>query len=717
MFLKPYHFFIFAFLLFFHTLHSLSTSEFETLFAKGIVVDLREPEYCDGVLETFKGGVIQGPDMRVQAQHIRYVRKLEEKIAVMTIEAEGDLLLEFGEYSFVGDRLEFDFQTHTGILFNGRTSVEPWFFGGETIYLLEDGNYFAVNAFLTTSENRNQDWQVLSESALLIDKQYLDAKQVQFRFKGVSLLWLPTFKLNLDAIFDSPIRYSIRWGGRRTRVGLKYEFFSWRRFKAFWILDYSLKRGIGSGIETYYSSADHRESLETINYFGKLPSIVHPSEKLRYRFQGVYSNLLLDDTVSVDLTWDKVSDLDMPSDYSDRGLDIDNALRTQLHIRRGDPDWVANFFTHVRVNNFQTVKQELPTVQGRFRPAVIASTGIITDTQIKTSYLDFKYSNGLKNVRDYHSSRVEFTHQYYRPFDLGLATWTPTVGLEAINYSNSPAGRDRWVALGLFGWDFNSRLYQYYGNSKHVIIPYANYTFYTYPTTSPDKHYIFDSEDGWYRLNLLKFGLQQNFYIKCNDSLQKILSADIWTNAFFHTRTLPYTFTNIYSQLTFYPTSRMKHTCHMAWDLHHSQVAYFNYRTEWTVSKNLALSLEYRHRYPFDWRKVDHTNFILESFRRTKALLHSDLSDRRDTLLLHFYYALSPDWSLEYECRRGWNRKKEPKYTEWEVDLIGTLFSACHVKLSYCKLVDGPRYGISFSVGLHRPGKCRDDSEVSRIEY
>jgi len=688
-------------------------------FAKGITVDLREPEYCEGVLHTTKGGVISGPDMRLQALDIKYTRKVVEGQPVHTIEAEGELLLEFGEYIFVGEALEFDLQTHTGRLYNGRTALEPWFFGGEIIDLLADGNYFVEGAYLTTSENVDQDWQIRAGSALLIDKQFVDAKNVQFRFQGIPLFWLPKFKADLDSIFNSPIRYSVRWGGRRTRVGLKYEFFSWRRFKAFWILDYSLKRGLGTGLETYYSSPDHKETLETVNYFGKMPSIVHPNDKVRYRIQGVYSNLLLEDSVSVDLTWDKLSDLDMPSDYSDRGLEINNAMRTQLHVRRQDPNWITNFTTRVRVNGFQTVKQELPTLQGRWRPKEIGRTGIIANTQLVTSYLDFKYSNGLMHVHDYHSSRVGLVHNYLRPFHLGAATWTPTAGLVAINYSNSPhRGGDRWVVVGQFCSDLNTRIHRYYGDCKHVWIPYAKYSYYTFPTTGPHHHYIFDIDDGWYRLNMLRLGAQQNFYMKdANGVIHRILMADVWTQAFFDTPTLPYTFTNLYCNLVFNTSLRLRHVIQSAWDLHRHRIAYVNFRTEWTLSSDFAMSFEYRHRYPFDWRKVDHTNFILESFHSNEALLHSELSDRRDTLLLHAYYRLNPDWAIEFECREGWRRKHQPAYTEWEIDLLGLLFSACHVKFSYCRLVDGARYGVTFSLGLNRPETLGGAPVIPCLEY
>ena len=48
-------------------------------FAQGVTVDLRNPVYSDGVLSTECGGVIQGPNLRIQAMRISYTRKLKEE--------------------------------------------------------------------------------------------------------------------------------------------------------------------------------------------------------------------------------------------------------------------------------------------------------------------------------------------------------------------------------------------------------------------------------------------------------------------------------------------------------------------------------------------------------------------------------------------------------------------------------------------------------------
>jgi hypothetical protein len=695
-------------------------SKTENLFAKGITVDLREPEYCEGVLKTEKGGVVQASNMRLQARHIVYTRKVIDEKPVLTIEAEGDLLLEFGEYTFVGRRLEFDFQTKTGIIYDGRTGIEPWYFGGQTIYLLEDGSYYIEEAFVTTSENYKMDWKITARETTLVDNRFLDARHVNFIIANRRVFWLPKFQTDLETIFDSPIRYSFRWSGRQgPRASMIYEVFSWRRLKTFFRLDWRFNRGLGVGIETYLRSKDRKEELQTINYIAQDSALIHPKEQIRYRYQGLYNNLLDEDHLSIQLSWDKLSDREMATDYKDKGLELDTAGRTQLHIREYEDSTITNFFTRVRINPFQTIKQELPTLETHILPRILLQTGIISDTHAKASYLDYQYSSSVAHGHDYHSTRMEYEQNLYRPFNLGWLTFTPNVGGLAIFYGNSPESKSRWLLQGQLGCEANTRIYRHYNGIKHVIIPYVDYTYYTFPTTNPHDHYIFDIEDGWYRWDMLTFGFAQNVYIKNADGTPtRLLFADLHANAFFDTPTIPQTIPKVYALFVFNPLPFLRHSFDTAWDFEEHQLDHLNIRCDWTVSADFAIAVEYRHRDSFDWRKADHTNFILDSFRTIEELRHSQLSDRRDTLLTHFYYRINPSFAVEFQSRQGWNRRHQPKYSEFEIDFLATLRSAWNLRLSYrYREEEKFRLSFNFSVGINRPDYEDCETIVPCLEF
>lgn len=677
-------------------------------------VDLREPVYEEGKLRTDLGGVISGPNLRIQAVHIIYTKKDD----IEFVEAEDDVMVEFSGYVFVGKRIEYDLVNKSGILFDGRTGIEPWFFGGNEIHLLSDGSYKIINGFATTSENYFTEWELSSDEALLQQQRYLSAKNVYFKFIQLPVFWLPTLNLNLDAIFDSPIQYAVNFGGAQgPRIGFAYELFSWECWKVIGRLDYRSKRGFGGGFETNYSSPDGNQELETVNYIANDITLYNDHPRTRYRYEGSYTGSFNNDNTTVDLSWDKMSDKDVATDYSDHAILLDSAKRTQLHIRREDQNWIMNFLTRVRVNGFQTVLQELPTLATNFRPFEIANTGIVAENNFEMSYLELEYTNGT-DTPDYNSPRYEFNYNFYRPYHYQNINITPEVGGVSIYYGNNPDRKKRWMNIGYAGAEINTNFYRFYGERKHVITPYVTYQYYCFPSTSPHDHYIFDLDDGWYRLNLMRFGFDQSFYRKlCNECIFRDWYFDLWANAFFDTSSIESTIPVVYLKTINNISPRLRQTVGTGWDFREGILDHYNYLLEWTVSKNLAISTEFRHRSAFSWRKVDHNNFMLDSFVDVQKLEHSQLSDRRDTVLLNFYYQFHPYWALQFYSRHGWGRIFQPSYNELEVDVLGTIRSTWHVTFSYRHREDEDRFSVNFSVGLRAPSRRDYNSFTPSIEF
>lgn len=675
-------------------------------------IDLCEPTFAEGVLTTEKGGVIEGPDVRIQAQKIIYSKTSQSLIA------EGSVILEFGEYYFIGDRLEFDFKTYEGTLHNGKTGLEPWFFGAEQILLHSDGSYTLYKGFLTTSETEDRDWEMTVDQAHLKDRQYLNASDITFRIRNIPVLWVPSLKTNLETIFDAPIRYSFKWGGRQGVRGIMvYELFSWNRFKTFFRLDYRIKRGFGGGLETYYRSEDRKEIFNTINYFANDNSLSNPHEKYRYRFQGLYHNLVLD-RVSVDLTWDKLSDRDMATDYNDRGLELDTAERTLLLIRKQQENRIELFLSEVKVNRFQSVKQQLPTMEISFRPQSLKNTGVISTSLFKASYLDFSYSNNIWHRHNFSSTRLEYRQGFFRPIPMQTFILTPSANLLGIYYGNSPEGHHhRFLGLFSCGLEGKTSFSRTFDTCKHLVEPYFRLEYLTYPTVSPNDHYIFDIEDGWYQSKNIRLGLLNQLFVHSNTGcLVRPLFVDLYTYAFIDTPTIGSFLPKGYLTLSTLSSPTLRHTLETAWDFQHGTLDHFNFRTAWTAADNLAIQGEYRHRSPFCWRKADPTNFILDAFRSQKELLHSPVSDRRDTLLVNLFYQYNPNWALFFEARHGWNRKHESSYNEFEADLIGRLPSAWNIKLSYQHREDDDRVAVYFTIGLHKPNRAKCEAIMPCLE-
>jgi hypothetical protein len=250
-----------------------------------------------------------------------------------------------------------------------------------------------------------------------------------------------------------------------------------------------------------------------------------------------------------------------------------------------------------------------------------------------------------------------------------------------------------------------------------VIEPYFHFDYFTSPTVSPKKHYIFDIEDGFYQANQLRLGVTNQIFSRNNyEYLSRPLFLDIYTYGFFDTPTIGSTFPKGYMSLSTLASPTIRFTFQSAWDFQHKQLDFFNFRTEWTVDENLAIRAEYRHRSSYYWRKADPTNFILDAYRSQQYLLDSPVSDRRDTLLSSLFYQINPNWAFLFEMRHGWNRKHESSYTEFETDLLLRLPSAWNFKLSYQRKVNDDRIALYFTIGLHKPNLAKCNSLLPCLE-
>ncbi len=680
-------------------------------------VDLKNPIYEDGVIFTDQGGVITGKNLRIQALKLTYTHQLIQHALVSTVKAEGELNVEFGDYIFTGEKLFYNFETKEGAIQNGRTYHRPWFLGGETLKLCSDGSFLIDNGYFTTSENLLPDWAVYSKKITVEERKKLTAFDISLRVNRFRFFWLPRFKTDLDTLFESPIRYRFKWGGRQgPRLGASYQLFSWNRWKSFLRLDYRITRGPGGGLEFYYLSDDRKTKFESINYVSNDSSLIHLHEKIRYRFKGCFQTEWNLKKTTALLTYDKLSDIDLPQSYDDHDFRFETSERTQLLVRHQEKDWISNFYTRVRVNSFQTVKEQLPSFSTRFKPVLIGNSAIVWDNWATASFLDYKYSDNFNHTKDYSSTRFEYQPCLYRPFFIKPITLTPKIGAVGIIYGNSPSEEAKWLALSAVGITANTQLHRYYGQHKHLIEPYLDYSYYSAPTVSANEHFIFDINDGWTRLNQLTLGLKNGVYVKQTEQIKRVFYSHLFAHAFFDQHYRQITVPKIYTELSYCVTAKLKNRLETAWDCIHHQIDHFNFLTEWTISNDFAITWEYRRRSQWSWRKVDQTNFFLEAFRNNQSLLHSTVSDRRQTLLTHFFYRFRPNLACEFVSRQGWDRKKEPKYFEFEVNFFTTIQTAWNLQLSYQHQESEDRVAIYLNLISKSPKFANSNQRIYRFD-
>lgn len=669
-------------------------------------INLNEPVYHDGVLTTTRGGTIKGEDFFLQATVIEYTRKIEKKTPIQTIVAHGNLFFIYRGHPYVGDEVTFDLITRKSTITNGCTTEGPWFVGGKKILLEADGTGAVINGYMTTSENERSDWSMAAPLVQMKKGGVMHAKNVGFFFIRLPFFWIPSYSTTLRKSHSSPIKYQFRAGGRLgPRVGMSYTFLKKRRMTATILTDIILRRGIGAGIHTQYQHPVRQESLQTHSYVAHDMKAESLHEALRYRFLGAYSRTWPLPGLHLDATYDKLSDIDMRSDYMNQGFDATDVLPTRACLSKDNENWLRSLNCRIRANEFQTIKEELPLLQCVSHPFVLTKYNFVLANNFSAGYLNYLYANTTPpDIHPYHSTRVELGQNLYRNFWFYPFMCTPQVGYTFIAYNNSPQNVPRYLLVGKAGCEIHTRFIHPLRSGFDAIEPYAQYDVVTDPAVPPDQHYLFDINDGYHRMNAIRFGLRNFLERDSRSGFTRKWDCDLYTRAFFDTPTVGNPIPVIYATTRWKPTPFTEYSATFGWDRNHQMIDHYSVRGAFTVSEDIAFTVEWRHRSQFCWRKLDPDNFMLESFRTIDELRNSELSDRRNTLITGLFLRLSPKLTCELKTRHGSGRLNEKRYNAYEINFTTLIRGALTVRFSWQKRTrQAPRYSIDFDINLDRP--------------
>lgn len=674
---------------------------------KSIDIDLKKPQYADGVWSTSSGGVISNEDMRVQAKNIYYTLKKNPKI--QTLYAEGNVLLTWQGHSFTAEKIEYDFLRKEGKLTNARGAVPPWYVTAHTIQLKNKQTIGVKNANLTTCAHVNSEWSISSRNMEILKNGQIVARNVWVHFFSLPLFWMPSCSLNTHTLSDVPIRYSLRLGGTQImQASMRYRFWASLQQELALRIDWRLKKGLGAALESQHESSDGLEHFKTNNYIAKDNSTTDERHQLRHRIEGYYQRSFSDGKTLLMASYDHLSDKDMPQDYNEGQFNLKTEEKTQVALRRQDENFLTNFYSRLRINSFETIKQELPTVMWSSKPWNLANTGILSYTSLKASYLYFVFSKESKRLsrlqntplEDFDSLRGVFKQRFTRSFHLFPLHFTPELGLTGLYYNKTQRDHSSFAANAYAGYLLNMHLYANGESWRHQLTPFVSQYTFSKPSTNINDHPVFDMDDFLNEFHILSFGIQNHIYNLSYQNFRRILFAEISANAFINTPTVSQKIPKVFTHIVWDPTENIRSKLSMSYHTQRKYLDFLNLSLENTLSKKLAYALEFRHRKRTHWRKVDHSLFLLESLKTEEELLQTHLSDRHDTLLARAFCNLTPNCSLQGESRWSFRRKETPKaFHEYALSLISKFQCNWMLKISYEKTI-ADRHRYAFSLDL-----------------
>ncbi len=641
-----------------------------------IFFDLQNPTYEEGILSTSQGGVVQGEGFRIQAQNISYYRNKENRI-----EASTHLIFQHKGKIYVGESMKYDLASKTGWIVQGKTFFSPFFFGGESIVFFETGEVQIEGASITTSENKDSSWYIKAKEASISCNKVLHAKDLRFYFFPFPL-WLPSFYLNLKKFEQPIIQYNLTFDKATSpRPSIRAQIFSLEDFLVFLRAEYRIAKGFGGALETSYLPSHANTKWITKSY---LASDILPNDlekKRRYRLQGEYRYLSPSNKTKIDATWDKYSDVLMPGDFRTDDFEINTAYKTEFALRHQEKSFLTLFDFRPKVNSFYSMKEKLPSLFYQNKPLVLGDRlQLFFQNQLQAALLRLSYSDDLSSrLSGFQSGRSQVKTLFARHFFFPYCSLVPELELTGVYYTNNPQKKQALLGSLNYRCLLQSFFFRNYSPFSHWIYPYLNFEGKTSPTIANKGHFIFSIEDGFERMFLFQSGVKNQLFFK-NPSYGFL--SNLYFNAFVGDKAESTFLPKLYFDSEFLLSS-FSIFIHSAWNFPRSTLDFCNLQTKYTLNENAAFSVELRYRSQYDWRKSDHTSFILDVARKERALLDSPLSDKRMTLLTNFFFRLSPFWTCHVQSHHGLLRKTEPSYHEFKIDLFTPILTNWKLRLSY----------------------------------
>ena len=660
-------------------------------------ISLKNPTYKKGLMSTDEGGIVRGPDFYLQAQHITYLNQNNEQI----LKAYGDLLLDHKGKLYRAESVTIDFQKKTIEAINGITRWGDWFVVSERIDLTFEGNGHFTNATLTTSNNENDDWSFWSKNVEIQLGEYVEAHHVLFHFDKLPIMYLPTFSKSLKKDdSDIHLSYRVRYRSQGLIFGVQTLFYESPNWNHMAHADYSVRYGLGFGVHSSFKSDDSVTKFNCLNFVAQSREGITDVRRTRYRLLGGFSSYYDPANIKIRGMYDKLSDRGMRTNFLDHNTQYAHAGLTQLTFSKEETPYIARLNTTVRINNFQTIKQELPTFSINQHASELGSSGCLYDQKFSTGYLRYVYAHHTPHATDFGSTRTALDQRLYKPLDYSVLQITPWIGWRGVQYSSSPRNGAVVQAIGEAGCTVNTHLVGSTSSTMQMLEPYVDVKATTTPIKRADRVYIFDIQDSFERVCFTRPGFRHTtFFLPDEHGFQQSLYSECYGVFFFNTPHLQSSKPRLRWNETWNMTEKLAWKTALEYDMRRSSWTYGSILMRYTLTQNVATHVEFRSQDKWYFRKLDTMNYDVEAFHSPKRLLSTELSDPRYSWIWGIGWNPSPLWEVDFKTVQGLNRRHSRHYSVYELDTTFLVKGALRVSFGVAKKT-GKEYTISLSANL-----------------
>jgi len=538
-----------------------------------IVATADELEYDrkTGWVEGRGNVVIRKDEDELRADHVRMNVKTQDA------HASGNVHLEREKTRLNGDSFDFNLDSGTGRASRVTCESEPFRVIASESAKLPGDKYVFQDAMFTTCTNASSHlhYHIRARELAIVPGKSVQARRVVWYMGRVPILYLPRFSQDLED--ELGFRFLL---GHTTEVGAfllsSYRFRMTGHLYGETHVDYRTERGFGFGQDVEWVDLPGNGYGDLSLYYARDMKPIDDDEDPetvdidndRYRARLRHSHDFTDRDYML-LRANYVSDTDILEDFFEdehRGnRQPDNHV---VFTRRADK-FTANLLAQARLNDFFTAVNRLPELSIEFGREQIGNSLFYYEGETTAAYLGKVWETSETNEQDHSAFRFDSLHTVYLPTrHFAFLNVIPRAGYRGTYYSRTLEPHEvvtsGWITnsvtdaggnvtqVPVFRTETNTVYREARGDMRslaelgvetsfkafrtwsardrplrHIVEPYADYTFVPEPTLTPDRLPQFDKVDELEEEHSVLFGARNKLQVKKRGKASDLVDADV----------------------------------------------------------------------------------------------------------------------------------------------------------------------------------------------
>jgi len=504
-------------------------------------------EYSGDLLIGEGNVAVQQKGASLQADHVTVNSQTGE------IRANGNILMIRDGTRWEGQELVYNYKTREGTFGKSFMYFEPAYITAEKTERISTNEFLMTDAMITTCAGENPTVYAKAKEVRVINDggkegALVKGKHVTFYVGPVPVFYTPYYQRRIGgaSVFNFVAGFGGNYGAFvKTRVTLHptewltskthFDIYSQRGLGLGQDFEWKTPRG-GGKIETYYINDSDPQNDHDMKSYSDLVN------SQRYRIKLTDREQINRETYfATKLNW--LSDPLITRDFFN--TEYKNAANPENYavVQQSAEDHAASLRVDHRLNDFYTTVNRMPEATYDKYRSRLGDSPFHFESQNNLSFLELQNSStNAPMPNDYRAGRFDTYNQLFLPLRFNdFFNVIPRAGYRGTFYSatgtNATEAADYRQIFEL-GTLTSFKAYKtltdksgFYGDGlRHIVEPYADYSWRPKPNLGPEDLPQFDSIDALDKQNELRFGTRNFLQTKRGEKrIVNFLDSDIYT--------------------------------------------------------------------------------------------------------------------------------------------------------------------------------------------